>query len=124
MPTSNRPLSPHLQIYRPQITSVLSILHRITGFGLAAGAALVTWWLVAAAAGAETYETFHAFATSPFGRFFLFGFLWALCYHLLNGVRHLAWDCVWGLELKTAEKTGWAVVAGSALLTLLFWVMA
>jgi succinate dehydrogenase / fumarate reductase cytochrome b subunit len=117
----DRPLSPHLQVYRPQLTSVLSILHRITGFALGVGAALASWWLLAIAAGPEAYETFYNFCKSGLGQFMLFGWLFSLVYHSLNGLRHLAWDCGRGLDLATAYRTGWTVVALSLLLTAVFW---
>jgi succinate dehydrogenase / fumarate reductase cytochrome b subunit len=120
---NNRPLSPHLQIYRPQITSILSIVHRATGFGLAAGAVFVTWWLMAAAHSMEAYGTFYAFAKSFIGQLMLFGWLWAMTYHFLNGLRHLAWDMLIGLNMKAATKSGFAVVGASVILTLIFWFL-
>lgn len=116
-----RPLSPHLQIYRPQITSVLSILHRITGVALGAGALLLTWWLVAAAVGPEAYAAVQVCIGSFFGRLILFGFSFALFFHLCNGIRHLAWDLGLGLDIPTVTRSGWAVVAASVALTLLAW---
>jgi succinate dehydrogenase / fumarate reductase cytochrome b subunit len=120
----NRPLSPHLTIYRPQITSVLSIFHRMTGVGLTLGAALVVWWLLAAATGPEYFALVDGLMTSWIGHLVLLGLTWALAYHLLNGIRHLIWDIGMGFELETAEKTGYAVVAGSAVLTVLLWIVA
>ena len=120
----NRPLSPHLQIYRPQISSVLSILHRITGVGLALGAVLVVWWLLAAATGPEYFATVDGLLTSWIGHMVLLGVTWALAYHLLNGIRHLFWDMGYGFEIETVDKTGWAVVIGSAVLTVLLWLVA
>jgi succinate dehydrogenase / fumarate reductase cytochrome b subunit len=120
----NRPLSPHLQIYRPQISSVLSILHRITGVGLALGAVLVVWWLLAAATGPEYFATVDGLLTSWIGHLVLLGVTWALAYHLLNGIRHLFWDMGYGFEIETVDKTGWAVVIGSAVLTVLLWLVA
>lgn len=119
-----RPLSPHLQIYKPQISSVLSILHRITGTALGIGLLLLCWWLIALAAGPDAYKTVSKFIGSLFGRFIMLGFTWALFYHLLNGVRHLGWDLGYGFALPTMEKTGWAVVIGSVLLTIAAWVAA
>ena len=84
----NRPLSPHLQVYKPQLTSMLSILHRITGFGLAVGAVMGTWWLVAIMSGTSAYECFHDFAKSFIGQLMLFCWLYAFVYHFLNGIRH------------------------------------
>ena len=120
----NRPLSPHLQIYRPQISSVLSILHRMTGVGMALGAVLVVWWLLAAATGPEYFAIVDGLLTSWIGHLVLLGVTWALAYHLLNGIRHLFWDMGYGYELETVDKTGWAVVIGSAVLTVLLWLVA
>ncbi len=120
----NRPLSPHLQIYRPQITSVLSILHRLTGVGMALGAVLVVWWLLAAATGPDYFATVDGLLTSWIGILIMMGSSWALCYHLLNGIRHLVWDIGLGFELETVDKSGKAVVAGSAVLTVLLWILA
>lgn len=120
----DRPLSPHLQIYRPQITSVLSILHRLTGIGMALGAVLVVWWLLAAATGAAYFDTVDGLITSRIGNLVMMGCGWALCYHFLNGIRHLAWDAGYGFELETVEYTGIAVAVGSGLLTLLLWLVA
>lgn len=119
----NRPLSPHLQVYRPQITSVLSITHRMTGIVLSLGAVFLVLWLVAAAAGPEYYELAQHCAGSWLGRLFLFGFSACLFYHLLNGIRHLFWDAGHGFEIATATRTGWAVVIGAVLLTALAWVL-
>lgn len=123
MTAENRPLSPHLQIYRPQLTSVLSILHRLTGVALAAGTLLLVWWLVAVAAGPEAFETVQGFIGSWFGRALLLGWSYALFYHLANGIRHLAWDAGWGFELKTVYLTGWTVIWASVALTLLAWIL-
>ena len=101
-----RPLSPHLQIYRWPVTMATSITHRATGMALAAGTLLVAWWLIATASGADDYDTFSAVARSPLGLLILFGFVWSLAFHLLNGVRHLAWDSGFGFDVKTAERTG------------------
>jgi len=120
----NRPLSPHLQIYRPQITSTLSILHRMTGVGMALGAALVVWWLLAAATGPEYFALVDGLLTSWLGLLVLLGLTWALCYHLLNGIRHLFWDMGYGFELETVDRTGIAVAVGSGVLTVLLWLVA
>ncbi len=122
MTTQNRPLSPHLQVYRPQLTSMLSITHRLTGVALAAGTFLLVWWLVAAATGPEAYATAQAAISSVIGRLLLFGWTLALFYHLCNGIRHLFWDAGYGYELKSAYASGWAVMAGSVGLTLLAWI--
>lgn len=115
----NRPLSPHLTIYRPQLTSITSILTRITGNALLLGALLVVWWFLAAATGEGYFNVVDGILTSWLGDLVMFGSLWALWYHLLAGLRHLIWDNAMGLELATAEKLGWAVVGGSVVLTLL-----
>lgn len=114
-----RPLSPHLQIYRIQITSVSSILTRITGNALIVGVILATWWLLAAATSDSYFETANAVVTSWFGKLVFLGSLWAIWYHYLAGLRHLYYDAGHGLEIKTAERLGWACVIGSVVLTLL-----
>jgi succinate dehydrogenase / fumarate reductase cytochrome b subunit len=116
-----RPLSPHLQVYRPQISSVLSITHRITGAALGVGTLLLAWWLVAAASGPDAFATVQGFIASILGRLILFGFTWALFYHLCNGIRHLGWDAGYGFEIPVMERTGWAVVIASVALTLVAW---
>lgn len=113
----NRPLSPHLSIYRPQLSMITSITHRITGVGLTLGLVLVVWWFLAASTGPETFAIADAVLTSWFGGLVLIGSLWALSFHFLNGIRHLAWDAGYGLELEFAQKTGVAVLAGSVVLT-------
>ena len=120
----NRPMSPHLQIYRPQLTSMLSIIHRITGVGLALGAVLVVWWLLAAATSADYFATVDGLLTSWIGYLVLLGSTWALAYHLLNGIRHLFWDMGHGFEIETVERSGMAVVIGSGALTVLLWLFA
>ncbi len=119
MATRSRPLSPHLQIYRPQLTSILSIVHRSTGVALCAGAVGLVWGVVAAALGAEAYACFRDFAASIFGRLLTAAFVFCLVYHWLNGLRHLAWDTGWGLKIKEAYATGWLVVALAPTLTAL-----
>ncbi|MEK9900501.1 MAG: succinate dehydrogenase, cytochrome b556 subunit [Rhodospirillaceae bacterium] len=122
MATDNRPLSPHLQVYRPQLTSVLSILHRITGVGLAVGTLLLVWWLVAAATGPTAFDTVQSFIGSIVGRLLLLAWSFALYYHLCNGIRHLVWDAGKGFELGTAYASGWLVVIAAAGLTAISWV--
>ena len=114
-----RPLSPHLQIYRIQITSVSSILTRITGHALMAGVVLAVWWLLAAAVSDRYFATANAVATSWFGDIVFTGSLWAVWYHYLAGLRHLYFDAGHGLDIATAEKLGWACVIGSVVLTVL-----
>lgn len=121
MTTQNRPLSPHLQVYKPQLTSTLSILHRGTGIALAVGTLLLTWWLVAAATGPEAFATVQSVIGSWIGRLLLFGWTFALFYHLCNGVRHLCWDAGKGYELPTVYASGWTAVILSLALTLGAW---
>jgi succinate dehydrogenase / fumarate reductase, cytochrome b subunit len=97
--------------YRFQITSVLSILHRLTGIALAVGSILLAWWLVAVAAGGEVLAATHAFIASPMGLLLLFGWSVALFYHLCSGIRHLAWDAGYGFEIRDACRSGYAVLA-------------
>ena len=122
MNTGNRPLSPHLQVYKPQITSVLSILHRITGVGLAAGALVLVYWLNAAAFGSDSFEHAQGLLATWIGRCLLLGWTWALFYHLCNGIRHLYWDSGRGLELQQVHKTGWLVIVASIGFTLFSWI--
>lgn len=123
MSAENRPLSPHLQVYRPQLTSVLSILHRITGIALALGTLLLVYWLVALSVGPQAYAAAEGFAGSILGRLLIFGWSLALFYHLCNGIRHLFWDAGLGFELQTAYRSGWAVVVASLVLTVLAWIV-
>ena len=123
MATTDRPLSPHLQVYRPQLTSVLSILHRMTGAALVVGTLVLVYWLVAAASGPEAYAVAQDWIGSWIGYLVLFGWSWALFYHLCNGIRHLAWDIGWGFELPTVAATGWTVVAASGAMTVFAWIL-
>jgi succinate dehydrogenase / fumarate reductase cytochrome b subunit len=123
MPSDPRPLSPHLQVYRWQLTSVLSILHRATGVALSVGAVLLVWWLVAAAAGPGPYASFANFIGSWLGLLLLFGWSAALFYHLCNGIRHLWWDTGHGLELSAVYASGRSVIVATALLTVIAWVI-
>lgn len=116
-----RPLSPHLQVYKPQITTTMSILHRITGVSLALGGISLVWWLLAIALGGEAYAFASRQWASPIGLAFLFGFTLALVYHLLNGIRHLLWDMGWGFELPKVYASGYAVFVLGALVTALIW---
>lgn len=122
MASQNRPLSPHLQVYKPQLTSMLSILHRATGIALAVGTLLLVWWLVAAATGESAFADVQAFIGSWIGRLLLLGWSFALFYHLCNGLRHLFWDAGKGLEIETAYTTGKLVIAASIVLTAAAWV--
>lgn len=121
---SNRPLSPHLQVYRPQITSMLSITHRISGVALAAGALLLTYWLTSAAYGPEVFERTHALFGTTIGRLFLLGFTFAFFFHLCNGIRHLFWDAGKGFEISAVRASGILVILSAVGLTLLSWSMA
>ena len=115
----NRPLSPHLSIYRPQLTSMTSILTRIAGNALLLAALLIVWWFLAASISPEYFAIADGLITSWFGDIVMVLSLWALWYHSLAGIRHLIWDQAIGLEIETAEKMGWAVIGGSVVLTLL-----
>lgn len=121
METNQRPLSPHLQIYRPQWTSVLSILHRITGVVLSIGTVLVVFWLGALAQGEQAYQSMLGWMSSPVALIALLGWTLALFYHLLNGIRHLLWDTGTMLELKPARASGWMVVVLAVGLTAVVW---
>jgi succinate dehydrogenase / fumarate reductase cytochrome b subunit len=114
-----RPMSPHLQIYRPQLTSITSILTRITGNGLIVGTLLAVWWLLAAATSAEYFALADAVVTSWFGDVVMALSAWALWYHYLAGLRHLYYDAGKGLDIPTAEKLGWACIGGSVVLTVI-----
>ena len=120
---SKRPLSPHLTIYRPQMTSMSSILVRISGNALLVGFATVVWWLLAAASSADYFAVADGFVQSWFGQFIILGSVWALWYHLLGGLRHLIWDQGKMLEIEQAEKMGWAAIVGSVVLTALTYVI-
>ena len=124
MATRERPLSPHLQVYRWQITMTMSILHRVTGVILVAGAFALAWWLMALAAGGEAYRDAAACLASPLGKLFLFGFTLSLVYHLLNGIRHLLWDAGWGFEIPEFYASGWTVAALTVVFTLVIWIVA
>ncbi|WP_374602450.1 succinate dehydrogenase, cytochrome b556 subunit [Arenimonas sp.] len=117
MATQERPLSPHLQVYKPQITMVMSILHRATGIVLALGSLLFAAWLVAVAGGADAFELARAALASVPGRIVLFGLSACLVYHLLNGIRHLAWDAGHGFEIPKFYASGYAVAVLTVLLT-------
>lgn len=114
-----RPLSPHLQVYKPQITSALSIFHRITGVALSVGTILLVWWLVAAATSDAAYGTVAAVIHTWLGHLVIFGWTAALWYHFCNGIRHLGWDAGYGYELGTVHATGRIVLIATAVLTVL-----
>jgi succinate dehydrogenase / fumarate reductase cytochrome b subunit len=114
-PAHTRPLSPFVSIYRWPVTMAASITHRVTGVGLALGMILVAWMLIALATGPGAYDDFVMLAQSILGRLILFGFAWAVVFHFVNGIRHLAWDIGFGFKVPTALATGFAVYAISIL---------
>ena len=118
-----RPLSPHLQVYKPQITTVLSILHRFAGVALAVGTMVLVWWLAAAARSAAAYADTTWFIGSPIGMLMLFGWTVALWYHFCNGIRHLFWDFGRGYDLPAMRASGQMVIGATAVLSLLTWVL-
>ncbi len=118
-----RPLSPHLQIYRPMLTMMMSIMHRITGVALYFGMILLVWWLTAASVSDGYFDLVQGFFGHWFGRLVLFGFTWALLHHMLGGLRHLLWDTGRGFELATVEWLARANLAGSIGLTVLVWIV-
>jgi succinate dehydrogenase / fumarate reductase, cytochrome b subunit len=121
--SGSRPLSPHLQIYRPMLTMMMSIMHRITGVALYFGMVLLVWWLTAAATSDSYFAVVQAFFFHWFGRLMLFGFTWALLHHALGGLRHLLWDTGRGFDLKHVEWLARANLAGSIILTIVLWVI-
>lgn len=123
MATAQRPLSPHLQIYKPQITSAVSIFHRITGVILVFGVLALVGWLGAAAYGPRAFAVAQALFHSWFGYLCLFGWSACLFYHLCNGIRHLFWDIGWGYEDRQVTASGVAVLVGTAVLTALAWIL-
>ena len=122
MTPAPRPLSPHLSIYKPQLTSVLSISHRLTGVVLSVGTVLLVWWLVAAASGERAFAAAQGFWGSWIGLLLLFGWTFSLFFHLCNGIRHLLWDAGWGFDLRQTYISGWTVVAASGALTLIAYI--
>jgi succinate dehydrogenase / fumarate reductase, cytochrome b subunit len=124
MTPQNRPLSPDLQIYRPQLTSVLSICHRVTGIALSVGTLLLISWLMAAAAGPQAYSAIQRFLSSWLGLVFMLGWTFSFFFHLCNGLRHLAWDAGYGFELRSIYISGWTVVVISTALTIGAWIVS
>jgi succinate dehydrogenase / fumarate reductase cytochrome b subunit len=124
MNSINRPLSPHLQVYRLPLVALLSITHRITGVALSAGTLLLVIWLGSAAYGPEAYDQVSELLGSPIGLIILFGFSAAFYYHLCNGIRHLVWDFGQGFELSTVRRSNLLVLAGAAVLTVGTWALA
>jgi succinate dehydrogenase / fumarate reductase cytochrome b subunit len=119
---TERPLSPHMTIYRWPLPMAMSILHRITGAGLYFGTLLLAWWLIAAGSGPNAYAQVGAFVNSAFGRLILFGYTWALIHHMLGGIRHLIWDTGHGLDKLSIEIFALATIIGSTVLTVAVWV--
>jgi succinate dehydrogenase / fumarate reductase, cytochrome b subunit len=122
-PEAKRPLSPHLQIYRPMLSMMMSIMHRITGVALFFGTILLVWWLSAAAISDDYFNLVQGFWGHWFGRLMLFGFTWALIHHALGGLRHFIWDMGKGFDLATVENLVRANLVGSIVLTVLLWVI-
>lgn len=121
---SQRPLSPHLQVYKPQMTSVLSILHRATGYALAVGTVMVVWWLVAAATGEAAYNNAMNFSGTKIGTLMIFGWSFAMFYHMCNGIRHLIWDTGRLMKMKHAKMAGYVVLLVSTAMTISVWCCA
>ena len=119
-----RPLSPHLQVYKRQVQMMTSITHRATGMVLAAGALAMVWGLTALAAGPERWDAFAACVGSPLGKLVLFGFTWALAYHFINGIRHLVQDAGYGFAIPDFVRSSWISVIGSIVLAVLGWAVA
>ena len=124
MNDSKNPLSPHLQFYRWHISSLLSIIHRISGIINLLALILIFFWLVILSLGESNYELFLLTINSFFGKFILIGFIWSMCFHILSGIRHLVWDLGYGFEIKTANISGVIVIISSLVLTILFWLFA
>ena len=124
MNDSNNPLSPHLQIYRWHISSLLSITHRISGVINLLALILIFFWLTALSFGENSYELFLLIINSFFGKFILIGFTWSMNFHLLSGIRHLVWDLGYGFEIKTANISGIIVIITSLVVTVIFWLFA
>ena len=120
---ANRPLSPHLQVYRWPITMTMSILHRVTGVGLYFGTVLLVWWLAAAASGPRAFDFANAVLGSWIGLLVLFGYTWALIHHLLGGIRHFIWDFGIGLDKPARDYIAWATIVGSLGLTAIVWAI-
>ena len=124
MNDSKNPLSPHLQIYRWHISSLLSITHRISGIINLLGLILIFFWLLVLSLGESNYELFLLLINSFFGKFFLIGLTWSMSFHILSGIRHLAWDLGYGFEIKTANISGLIVIVFSLVLTVMIWLFA
>jgi len=123
MTDNQNPLSPHLQIYRWHISSLLSITHRISGVINLFSLILIFSWILVLSLGENNYESFLLVINSFIGNFFLIGFTWSMSFHLLSGIRHLIWDFGYGFEIKTANISGIIVIISSLILTVIFWLM-
>ncbi len=123
MAQPKRPMSPHMFIYKPQLTATLSIIHRMTGVGLAVGTLFITVWLLAAAWGPAAFDWVQGFYGSPLGYLVLFGFSVCLFYHLCNGVRHLLWDMGYCLDIVDVYRSGWVMLCATAVLTFTAWII-
>lgn len=121
---ADRPMSPHLQVWRWHITMATSILHRVTGVGLYLGGLIAAAWAISLASGPETYATFKAVLGSGLGKFVMFGMTLSVFYHLGNGVRHLVWDFGHGLDIKSANASAWTVFGFTIAATLATWAIA
>ena len=124
MSSSNRPLSPHLDVYKLPLSAVISIVHRGTGAFLTMGTLVLVWWLMALAGGEEAFMSAQSFMGSFFGRLILFGWSFALFFHLCNGVGHLIWDVGYGFEKDTVEKSSLMVLGVAGFLTFFIWIIA
>lgn len=120
---SSRPLSPHLQIYRPMLTMMMSIFHRVTGIALYFGVVLLVWWLIAAASSDHYFDMVQGFFGHWFGRLLLFGFTWVLLHHAIGGLRHLLWDTGRGFDLPAVELMARANLGLSVVLTIILWII-
>jgi succinate dehydrogenase / fumarate reductase cytochrome b subunit len=121
---ANRPMSPHLQVWRWHVTMATSILHRATGMALYGGALIIAAWAICLASGQPAFDAYKAVLASPLGLIVLFGLTVSLFYHLANGIRHLFWDTGRGLDLKTADMSGWAAIAFGVVAAVLIWIIA
>ena len=123
MKDNQNPISPHLQIYRWNISSLLSITHRIVGVANLLALFLIFLWLLTFSFGESNYELFLLVINSFFGKFILIGFSWSMSFHIISGLRHLAWDMGYGFEIKTANISGIIVIVSSLTLTVIFWIL-
>lgn len=120
-PTVQRPLSPHLGIYRMQINMAMSIIHRITGAALYFGTILLAAWLISAATSADAFRFINGLLGHPLGQLVMFGYTWALIHHMFGGIRHLIWDTGRALDIRSADTLGWLSIIGSISLTVVLW---